>query len=461
MSLVAPSIIFVLGGDHGQGAFRMVVKLIYRYQNGEKTSTEYGLGDIECKKDTATLLKDTIIPVLEPCFKKIIKYKYGYYNEIVYDGEIKVYEDVKDKQHEFKKISVDLTEDYRKEGLLKQVIPFHCFVSGNLAFYAMLLRMENHEGAWCIYCTLSKQEWTKCSDVPLKERILEFNKNITSKFLGGHAEKGKGVSGVVESLLLGYIEPRRYILPVLHIKIGIINKIVSEMITTLEYLFEPVPKEVTDLRKEESILAVDVKELNNFFTDWIESDGEDMEEMKERKQANLDILTKKPFFNFDALDIAEIKETNSNLKHNIEVLVANKKRLENQTQQKTEEWKLVSKKLKEKYSSLLNISIKTYVKDDIEKILSVYNINPSAYHGGNLQGNNCINFGNNTDKINKDIKDWMVSQSIYIDLDTEVLLNLKNKLEKLMNAASLYNVVFSLLNTPYISITNQTYEELK
>ena len=51
------SIDFVIGADHGQGSFRAGVKIIFRNDNGSIKAMEfYGLGEIECQKDTAKLL---------------------------------------------------------------------------------------------------------------------------------------------------------------------------------------------------------------------------------------------------------------------------------------------------------------------------------------------------------------------------------------------------------------------
>jgi hypothetical protein len=49
----------IMGGDHGQGAFRLSAKVILR--KGRKRAKMFlvNLGDIECKKDSAEVLKGT------------------------------------------------------------------------------------------------------------------------------------------------------------------------------------------------------------------------------------------------------------------------------------------------------------------------------------------------------------------------------------------------------------------
>jgi hypothetical protein len=49
------SVDFVIGADHNQGSFRAHMKVIFRNDDGSiKATAIYGLGEIECQKDTGT-----------------------------------------------------------------------------------------------------------------------------------------------------------------------------------------------------------------------------------------------------------------------------------------------------------------------------------------------------------------------------------------------------------------------
>jgi hypothetical protein len=59
------SVDFVIGADHCQGSFRAGVKVIYRKADGSIAATAiYGLGEIECAKDTGDLLALVFPPKL-------------------------------------------------------------------------------------------------------------------------------------------------------------------------------------------------------------------------------------------------------------------------------------------------------------------------------------------------------------------------------------------------------------
>ena len=47
----------VVGGDHGQGAFRFPMKILYIMNNGNRHESIQPVGYILCKKDNGIILK--------------------------------------------------------------------------------------------------------------------------------------------------------------------------------------------------------------------------------------------------------------------------------------------------------------------------------------------------------------------------------------------------------------------
>ena len=56
----------ILGGDHGQGSFKSILKIILRGQELHNIIDQWVIciGAVECKKDTYAVLKNTILPVI-------------------------------------------------------------------------------------------------------------------------------------------------------------------------------------------------------------------------------------------------------------------------------------------------------------------------------------------------------------------------------------------------------------
>ena len=65
------SVDFVIGADHGPGSFCAGVKVIYcnADRSIKKATDIYGLGEIECTKDTGELLVLTFLPWLHAALK--------------------------------------------------------------------------------------------------------------------------------------------------------------------------------------------------------------------------------------------------------------------------------------------------------------------------------------------------------------------------------------------------------
>ncbi len=67
------SIDVVLGGDHGQGKFRAVIKIIMRFVGAgvEPIVVVIKVGHIEAKKDTYQILLNTVTPSMNEAIKRI------------------------------------------------------------------------------------------------------------------------------------------------------------------------------------------------------------------------------------------------------------------------------------------------------------------------------------------------------------------------------------------------------
>jgi hypothetical protein len=86
------SVDFVIGADHGQGSFCAGVEIIFRNDDGSiKATAIYGLGEIECQKDTAELLALAFTPKLNAALKRIVSYVRGDEGQLVSDGTLAVY----------------------------------------------------------------------------------------------------------------------------------------------------------------------------------------------------------------------------------------------------------------------------------------------------------------------------------------------------------------------------------
>jgi hypothetical protein len=158
----------VIGADHGQGSFRVGVKVIYRNGDGSiKATAIYGLGEIECQKDTGKLLALAFTPMLNAALRRIVKYERDENGKILSDGSLAIYtKNIVDHVGAEGDSSVDRvgtenssldgartegepkgcfyaildrTGPFCDEDTLVLNVPIRIFITGDLAFYATVV----------------------------------------------------------------------------------------------------------------------------------------------------------------------------------------------------------------------------------------------------------------------------------------------------------------------------------
>ena len=110
----------VVGGDHGQGAFRFPMKILYIMNNEKRYESIQPVGYILCKKDNGLILKNTIIKELGDSIKLL--------NE-----------------------SISFNN--------QQLSPSNIYVTGDLAFLVILLGKEHSSPHWCIKYKSPSKHW--------------------------------------------------------------------------------------------------------------------------------------------------------------------------------------------------------------------------------------------------------------------------------------------------------------
>jgi hypothetical protein len=139
---------FVIGADHGQGSFRAGVKVMHRKADRSVTATAiYGLGEIECGKDTGDLLALAFTPKLNAALKRIIDYQRDENGKLVSDGTLAVYQragnagQAAEGELSFYAI-LDRTGQQDVNDTLVLNMPIRVFITGDLAFYATVAGKE-------------------------------------------------------------------------------------------------------------------------------------------------------------------------------------------------------------------------------------------------------------------------------------------------------------------------------
>jgi hypothetical protein len=211
------SVDFVIGADHGQGLLRAGVKIIFRNDDRSIEATAiYGIGEIECQKDTAKLLALAFTPMLNAALKRIIYYVRSGDRQLLSDGTLAVYNKKENvprqegaeherEEHETEKAGernpqgaegeapsdpnfnqgaegdpetnvveqaskfyaiLDRTGRLGDEDTLVLNVPIRVFITGDLAFYATVVGKEGMDKAHCHWCKLPSAQWQTYGHAP-------------------------------------------------------------------------------------------------------------------------------------------------------------------------------------------------------------------------------------------------------------------------------------------------------
>ncbi len=142
---ILKSIDVVLGGDHGQGKFRSVIKIILRDDDGKQVdSMVMKVGRIDCTKDTYKILKLSVAGPLNESIEEVVK-----------SGALQLL------REQDGNLSCRMKND-DEQSLATTItnLPIRVFVTGDLAYFAAILGKVNMAGDWCTWCGLSTKEWS-------------------------------------------------------------------------------------------------------------------------------------------------------------------------------------------------------------------------------------------------------------------------------------------------------------
>jgi hypothetical protein len=128
---------------------------------------------------------------------------------------------------------------------------FKIYITGYLAFYAMVLGKPESSNYWCTWCD-SLKGWYGVPDLVQNsvKWTCEKLKQAKRQFDNRTARSKKTNKGVSAGMLLDGVEPEDYIFPVLHDQMGLVNKSLEHLLSFSELHIEKLPDGHTQTRKE-------------------------------------------------------------------------------------------------------------------------------------------------------------------------------------------------------------------
>ena len=378
----------IFGGDHGQGMFRMVVKIIVRNNEGDELSEFIiRVAHIDCKKDTYNVLRETICPQLNEDMR------------LIQEGRVKLYvfQSGEGKNAKYSCQICNVNEPRRfispctgeEVTAMKEIkcCDMRIFITGDLAFYAAVLGKVNMSGKWCTWCKLHPSEWEQEGHEHGEQWTLEEMRDILEQLnCGILQDTPRNRKGIVQLQLFDCIPLKQYILPVLHSEIGLGNGMLNSFMKWVDLRIEEVMEDESEIRKRYSdavqLLEIEEEKWNEFTNNQgvqlanLTSEYNQLKELGEYREDDGSFL----------LSLNERKEIDAILKtkrDTMKPLKRARKMIQDDLDNAKKEYNTQKKEL-DKYSSTRGK--KGQVRQKLEKILRNNGIHRPSYHGGDLTG---------------------------------------------------------------------------
>ena len=373
----------ILVGDHDQGAFRMMATLLLITRPGRRrrpnspvnccVETKLALevdglcAYIQCLKDTYQILKETIATPINDALRRI-----------KLAGKVTIYRDTLDKNKT--KICFGNTHTHN---VVLGYAEVDIFVTGDLAFYSMVLGKESMAGHWCWRCKLTKKQWTSNTDVCIGVPwTVEGLRRHYAKIQAGTIDKSKSnlVKGVTEEPLFDALVAN-YLVPSLHSNELFINHPINKgLMVWIYHRIERIPMEVIVARMAyvDSIikgqdLTASIVEANASIS-TLEAEREAIGHPVKRRGRAEEYRDEQHRLDYseNAIQLVHAKERVKELNKDLAAI---------KRETKSAKRELTKKEKDKKLSGALTQEIRQRVEQMLQ---DMFNILQSAYHGGCL-----------------------------------------------------------------------------
>lgn len=91
-------------------------------------------------------------------------------------------------------------------------------------------------GSWCMWCDSHPSQWNNDLSTDRESQLwtIQKLKEVKNKITRGELKQAKDKLGVVEYPIWDFIEPDNYMLPQLHIEIGLTNNVLENFYDFIE-----------------------------------------------------------------------------------------------------------------------------------------------------------------------------------------------------------------------------------
>jgi len=363
-----------VGGDSGGGFFRMMLKVLFRFNSKPSVSRIFQIASVSYSKDDIEVFQRTVLNAIGMSLKLIVNG--GHFT--VSKGEDGI-------------ISLQFDRIIAGDNPVVCSVPVRLFMVGDLKYYMQMLGRDGMSSCWCVWCVCHPRFW-KCLGVEPDSVPQHEKETWTIQKMVEHKEwlerenvkEPRQKKGIVGKPIWDFIEPKHYIFPVLHFEIGAVNNVLDSFYGFVEDRVELLSEEEKVLRSSAVIAEVAFSEAQRALSGWKETGAVNLAMHRIEKTTLVQHLRRTTL---TANERQELTQQRAQLEAIINDLVKQRKVFEKQVT----ETRIASQEAKAALKSMQNKKSKSdkSVIADIENLLIDHNITAASYHGGKLHGVDC------------------------------------------------------------------------
>jgi hypothetical protein len=373
----------VVGGDHGQGAFRFIANLLLFAKGAVHRfnivfEEDFLCGFIECKKDTYDVLRSTIAKPINESLKRIAKAEELIFLRNKTDSSLFV---------EWGAANASIHVNNNSASIV-HAIPIQLFLVGDLAFQLLAQGREGMSSYWCPRCQWGWSDWQAIQALPdgreqrvgkqwcwqdMQDKLAE-TKEMEQKCKSAKPQDRKGL---LFEPLFDAIDTKNYLAPVLHSVDLFVNSAKDLLDAFIDHRVENRPVELIAARR----LEADKKIVERKALDDLNSAEDLVEDSVACGEQTL-------IANANAL-LAQAKLQYKEAKKNFGSAAATARKLE-----KSKAYGAMSQALRQQIDGLLG---------------ELFNILRSSYHGGDYEGNYCRKLIRLSDRVMEAVQGLLLS----------------------------------------------------
>lgn len=204
-----------VGGDHGVGRFRMLLKLLFRFFRGKDAITRrFEIANVSHSNDDIEILNTTVLQRVAQGLQTI--HNGGRF--IVSSTE------------ETGKLELLFHEEPNNNRQVHYNVPVSIYINGDLKFFAQILGRDGMSSSWCMFCKVHPKDWSGLVEVPEEELwTIAQQKQYVESINAGLLKEAKEKKGIVSLPLIDFVELQQYIFPQLHFEIGTVNNLLDAL----------------------------------------------------------------------------------------------------------------------------------------------------------------------------------------------------------------------------------------